>query len=592
MNSDPEKSLQPLGQTSRNPALDDTSSATIHPSHAPGVANSHVDVAAAENGRPSASSFRNEMLTVNKEVDAVEKQVDEEDVDDESRYPHGPKLWLISLALALSVFLVALDQTIIATAIPRITDKFQALDDVGWYGSAYLLTTCAFQLMFGKFYTFFSIKWVFLAAICLFELGSVVCGAAPTSTALIIGRAVAGLGMAGIFSGALIIVANTVPLRQRPIYTGIIGAMYGLASVAGPLLGGAFTDKVTWRWCFYINLPIGAITIAVIFFFFHSPHREVAAMPLRQRLKYFDPWGTAVFLPAIICLLLALQWGGSKYAWGNGRIIALLVLFGVLLIPFITLQFFQKDRGTLPPRIMKQRSVAAACFYSFATGSSFLLMVFYLPIWFQAIKGVSAVKSGIDSLPMILGVVIASLIAGGAITAIGYYTPFVIASSVLMSIGAGLLTTLQVDSPSSKWIGYQAIFGVGVGLGLQQALIAVQTVLRIDDVPTGTAVVVFSQSLGGALFVSVGQNVFNNRLIAGLRTAAPGLDPSIVLNVGATSLKSQIPQQYLSGVILAYNKAVTQTFYVSVAMACLTIIGALSLEWKSVKGKKIVAAAA
>lgn len=192
---------------------------------------------------------------VEKATPIPEKPMESMGVEEAPHPPSTSKLLLINLASCIAVLCIALDNTIIATAIPRITDEFKALEDVGWYGSSYLLTTCAFQLLFGKFYGNFNVKWVFLIALALFELGSLICGAAPNSVALIVGRAIAGLGSAGIFSGAQIICAYTVPLEKRAIYTGLIGGTYGLASVIGPLLGGAFTDHASWRWCFYINLP-------------------------------------------------------------------------------------------------------------------------------------------------------------------------------------------------------------------------------------------------------------------------------------------------------------------------------------------------
>ncbi|CAK7204767.1 hypothetical protein SEUCBS139899_007527 [Sporothrix eucalyptigena] len=536
--------------------------------------------------------------------------------EDGSEYPTGARLVLIMLALCLAVFLMALDNSIIATAIPKITDQFHSLNDVGWYGSAYLLTTAALQLLFGKFYTYFSIKWIFLGAIFVFEVGSLICGVAQNSVTLIIGRAVAGLGSSGIFSGALIILAYSVTLDKRPMYSGMIGSMYGIASVAGPLLGGVFTDKVTWRWCFLINLPIGAITLLVIGFFFEDPQRkngqpsaaarvasanaaegeeavEVAdAAPeaqktLWEKMRPFDPIGSAIFMPAIICLLLALQWGGTTYAWKSGRIIALFVLFGVLITIFIVVQYFQQDDATVPPRIIKKRSVWAAGWYSFATGAAFLASVYYLPIWFQAVKGASAVSSGLMNLPMLISLVLMSIIAGGAVTAVGYYTPFMIAGSILMPIGYGLITTFAPGFPHSKWIGYQVIAGAGVGLGMQQPLMAVQTVLDIKDVPTGTSVIVFLQTLGGALFVSICQNIFSNKLTENIHKLVPSLDPEVVLAAGATGYQKVIPAADLTNVTLAYSEALTQTFVVSAALAAMTIIGSAAIEWKSMKGKNI-----
>ncbi|KAJ5489845.1 Major facilitator superfamily domain general substrate transporter [Penicillium expansum] len=504
----------------------------------------------------------------------------------------GPQLALITLALCLGVFLIALDNCIIATAIPKITDQFHSLDDVGWYGSAYLLTSASLQLLFGRFYTFFNVKWIYLIAIGVFELGSLICGVANSSLTLIMGRAAAGIGSAGVFSGSLIIISHAIALEKRPLYNGFISSMFGISSVAGPLLGGLFTDKVTWRWCFYINLPIGAVTVLVIAMFFPAPNLGNKKSTWAERIKKFDPMGTALFLPAIVCLLLALQWGGTIYAWNSWRIILLFCFFAVLILLFLFVQYTQQDFATVPSRIFFRRTVWSAAFYSFCIGSAFLSSVYYLPLWFQGVKDASPVSSGIMNLPMLISVVVTSLLSGIIITQVGYYTPFMILGTVLLSIGSGLMSMFQPDTSKAVWIGYQIIAGAGAGAGMQQSMIAVQVVLEFDDIPTGTAIIVFAQTLDGALFVSIGNNVFRNKLVEYLAKYIPTVDPALILKTGATGLHSVVNKADLPGVIHAYNDALTQTFIVGAAAASVSIIGALWVEWKSVKGKNIAAGGA
>lgn len=235
--------------------------------------------------------------------------------DDE--YPTGLKLWLVILSLCLAVFLVALDQTIIAPALGAITGEYGSVGDIGWYGSAYLLTSTALQPLYGKVYRVFDVKAAFLGAVALFELGSLVSAVAPSSAAFVVGRAVAGMGSAGLFSGSIVILAYSLPLRRRPFMFGMFGCMWGVASVAGPLLGGVFTDHLTWRWCFYINLPIGAVAMTVIFFTLNIARvNNPDHLSVLSRIGELDLVGAVILMPAIIMLLLALQWGGTQYAVG------------------------------------------------------------------------------------------------------------------------------------------------------------------------------------------------------------------------------------------------------------------------------------
>ncbi|KAF2967232.1 hypothetical protein GQX73_g6330 [Xylaria multiplex] len=492
------------------------------------------------------------------------------------------------IGLCLAVVLTGMDQTILATATTVISDEFGALADISWWSNAYLLTLSSFQLFYGKLYTVFPIKVVYLLAIGLFEIGSLVCTTAPNSIALIVGRAIAGLGAAGIFSGGVLITTKLIPLSKRAGYLGIMSGAFGLAAIIGPFLGGALTDRATWRWCFGINLPIGAVTIALCGLLVKLPSMETTNQSTTKlgRLAALDIPGTVSLVASLISLLIALQWGGSTYPWDDGRIIALLVVFGVLAIVFIATQATSVlgKASTIPQAVAKNRDIWFAASYAICITGGVYVAILYLPVWFQALRGNSALSSGILLTPLISGYVVSSVIAGGLTSAIGYYNPGMIIGSILAVTGSALLTTLDLNSGTGRIVGYQLLYGFGVGFGFGQPSYIAQTVLAPDDVPIGVTLITLLQNLSASIFVAVAQSIFQGELRRRLSSTSPDGNLPTISGSGASDFISLFPSSAQPMVRESYSKSLLLTLYISLTLSAASSIGAIFTRWGSMRG--------
>ena len=305
---------------------------------------------------------------------------------------------------------------------------------------------------------------------------------------------------------------------------------------------------------------------------------------LSAAINRLDPIGTLCFIPSIVCLVLALEWGGTTYPWSDPKVIGLLVTFIVLFIAFCIVQVIKPDTATVPVRITTQRSIIGGVLYMLMITGSMMVIIYFLPIWFQAVNGSSAIHSGISTIPVVLIPVVFSLLSGGFTQRIGYYVPSMILSPIFAATSVGLMTTFTPATSHPSWIGFQCLYGFGIGTALQTYSLAAQTVLHRSDISTGMALMFFGQQLGGAIFVAVGQNIFTSVLLSKL-TGVPGVDTEMILHVGTTDLRTVVPARALSTVVDAFNYSITRTFFVAVGLSAGTLPAALMMEWKDIREK-------
>lgn len=503
---------------------------------------------------------------------------------DTSDFPGPRNLAVIMVGLFLALFAANLDTTILATAIPYITDEFGTIKDVSWYGAAVMLVSASFQSTWGKVFKYFPIKWTFLASLFIFEVGSLVCALAPTSAALVVGRAVAGLGASGVTAGVFILIAFSAPPKHVPTFMGLGGATYAVASLAGPLLGGVLTQSSTWRWCFWINLPIGAVTAAVLVVFYKTPR---AAQPqqasLREKMLQMDLNGTFLVMAAVVCFILAFQWGGSFKPWSDSTVIGTIVGFVLITALFVANELYMGERSIILPRLMTMRRVWANCAHVFFISGGFFILTYYLPIFFQSVQGVSPILSGVRNLPINIGCFL-SIVVGFVVSVYGLtWGPLMAVGAAVATVGSGLMYTFSQDTSAGKYVGFQLIAGLGMGMTLQIPLMANQAAVQPADIASVSAITLFFQIIGGSFSVSCAQAALASTIVRTVPDYAPSVDPAELLRLGATELREHYSGGELQGVLESYMEGLRVTFAIATGLLGVGFLFSFVPKWNHLR---------
>ncbi|KAL2204886.1 putative MFS drug efflux transporter [Sarocladium strictum] len=506
----------------------------------------------------------------------------------------GWKWYLAVVAILLSIFLYALDVTVVAAVQPIIVTEFNALDKLPWMSVAFLLAATATNLLWGRLYTQYNSKWLYIFNVALFEAGSALCGAAPNMNALIAGRAICGISGAGLYVGVMTLISITTTIAERPVYVSMTGITWGLGIVLGPLVGGGFGDSsIGWRWAFYINLVIGAVCAPAWLLLLPSKDPR-SGVPYRQRLAEMDYFGCSLMMGGLVCLMLAISSGGVSWAWRSASSIGLFaaagVIFAMLSIQQIFTIFTTKERRIVPLQFFRSRTVLILFSTTAASGAAAFVPIYFIPLFFQFTRNDGALQAGVRLLPLIVVMVVMILANGALMAKFGYYMPWYLVGSLLAVAGSALMYTVDNTTSDSRIYGYTVLIGLGVGMFLQASFSVTQAVVAPADIPPAVGFMTLAQYVGITISLSVANAVFLNESQTSISDILPDVsDADIQASIEGAggSFLNGLSQEDQARVVGAIATAIGRA-YVLVITAC-SLVAVLSLF---MKGEKLFGAAA
>lgn len=503
-------------------------------------------------------------------------------------------VWFVAVAATLSsVFLYALDNTIVADITPTIVNTFENVDNLPWLSVGFLLGGESAVLPFGKLYGLFDCKWVYITSAILFNVGSAICGAAPNLEALIVGRVIAGVGGNGMYIGVINILSVFTSDRERPTYLGLNGVVWGVGTILGPVIGGAFAESsATWRWAFYINLCVAALCAPVYLFWLPSykPRKNEKTSKLT---KEFDYLGTVLIIGALISLIMGINFGGALYEWNSGQIIALLVVSGVL---FITFGFQQAYSVLTTPttrlfgcHLLRHWNAVLLFICAAASNCACFVPIYYIPLYFQFTRGDGAIQAAVRLLPYIVILSVAILANGHLMGRFSYFQPWYIAGGVFSLIGGVLLSRTKVHTSTSEIYGYEFLTGLGTGACAQAAYAVIQAVLPNDDPAYSISFMMLAQTGGIALGLSLSGAVFINTAVQGLMEALPDVPRErLQLAVAGTSgtFFESLGEEQQEAALEVIVGALSKTFIFVYVGAAVTLVCSLLFTKRKLYGTK------